>query len=108
MRVADGRLAFDGLLVRRAELLDEAVTWTVRVEGGELVDVELEAGALGLTVCQVPVVVAATSDAPSVEVEFVDGTTVRHDGDHLDRTTSAAIFGRTGEVARIRAAVQLT
>ncbi len=107
VRVEAGRVVFDALLLRSAELVDRDATWTVRTERGAEVDIELDVGSLGLTVCQVPVVVSVAPREPFVEIAFADGRIEHHDGDRLDRNTSAAIFGRTGEVVRLHAAVRL-
>ncbi|NIR35284.1 MAG: hypothetical protein GWN79_05895 [Actinobacteria bacterium] len=74
-------------------------------EKGESVVVELAPETLGLTVCQVPVVVSVTAGDPSIEVDFSDGRTTRRDGLRLGREISAMLFGRTGEVRLIRAAL---
>lgn len=105
VRFDDGEVVFDPLLLRRAELLEGPTGWTVVTEKGESVVVELAPETLGLTVCQVPVVVSVTAGDPSIEVDFSDGRTTRRDGLRLGREISAMLFGRTGEVRLIRAAL---
>ena len=100
--VVDGRIVFDGLLLRDDELLDEPTAWTVPgVEAHDQV-VQLPAGSVGSTVCQVPIVVAAGGGEPQIEVEFADGRTERHQADRLDRSLSAQVFGRTGTIRQVR------
>ena len=103
--VDDGRLAFDVLLVRPEELLDAATAWTVAGVGGQGGIVEVPIGAVGLTCCQVPIVVTVGEHDSYIDVEYTDGRTHREGGRRLNRTDSAQIFGRTGVVRAVRATV---
>ena len=106
VRVDDGEVVFDTLLLDRTELLERSTSWTVTTADGRSETVELAPGSLGLTVCQVPVVVTETTEHPWVELDLADGRTIRVEGSRIGRRESAAIFGRTGEVRRVRAAVR--
>ncbi len=101
VRVKDGEIRFDPVLLRADELLRSSETWRVVTVDGRTEDIELPAGALGMTLCQVPIVVAVVDGAPSVEVFGSDGTRRPFDGLRIDRSTSAAIFDRTGDVSRV-------
>jgi len=105
VRVLDGEVVFDPLLLRRSELLEAPQRWSVPSLDGGWSEVELAAGTLGLTVCQVPVVIGLTSGEPHVDAEFVHGNRTRRSGTRLGRDLSAMVFGRTGEIARIHAAL---
>jgi hypothetical protein len=105
IRVDDGRIGFDPVLLRPVELLDQPEPWQVLDGDAPMRTIELPAGSLGATVCQVPVVVAA-SGAPSIVVTFADGTTRRVDGPRLDTDLSREVFARTGEITRIDAHVR--
>jgi hypothetical protein len=107
VRVDAGRVVFDALLLDRAELLEAPASWTITTADGRMETIELDAGSLGLTVCGIPVVVTAVSGQPSVELDLADGRTVRLEDTRIARDESAAIFGRTGEVTRIRARLPL-
>ena len=107
VRVASGSIVFDPLLLRSVELLDHAEVWEIVDGGGRVQSVELAAGSLGLTMCQVPIVVSQTSGDTFIEVTLVDGTTSRQPGPQLDRTTSAQVFARTGDVAQIHVHLSL-
>ena len=100
--VADGQVEFDALLVRQEELLDAPTEWVVQGAEDRPVTLELSAGSVASTLCQVPVVLTVGNDDPHIELEYADGRTDRRDGRRLDRSTSAAIFGRTGDVTRVR------
>jgi hypothetical protein len=99
--VADGELCFDAFLVRRRELLGEAAAWRVIDTAGVTRTITLEPGSAGLTVCQVPVTVAPSDDAPGVTVLLADGTSRHIPGVRLGRELARHVFGRTGAIARI-------
>lgn len=105
IEIRDGDIVIDSLLLRNSEFLDRSDHWHVIGLGGATASIDLDAGTLGLTVCQVPVVVRATSAEPYVEIDFADGTSARHVGNSVGAEASAEVFGRTGRIARIRAAV---
>ncbi len=105
IRIADGQIAFDPLLLRDEELLVEAEAWEVVALDGTRATVEVPARSLGLTVCQVPVVVSATAGPAAVEVTLADGTRKPIPGRALDADTSQAIFARTGQIAHVHAYV---
>lgn len=100
--VVDGCIAFDGLLLRGDELLDVPTEWTIPGIDRRDEVVQLPAGAVGSTFCQVPIVVAVGDGDPQIDIEFADGRTERRLGDRLERSDSALIFGRTGDVRQVR------
>ena len=61
---------------------------------------DLAAGSLAYTVCQVPVV-HQQGDGPSIEVTYTDGRTEHVDGLALSRTLSNTIFRRSHKVAQL-------
>jgi len=105
LRVERGELVFDSLLLRSAEVLTVATTWTIDAVGGSARSIELPAGSMGFTCCQVPIVVTPGASDPSIAVEFADGRIDHRRGSRLDPETTAAIFARSGEVAAVRAAI---
>ena len=105
IRVDDGEISFDPMLLRSGELLDRTEFWQVLDGDGPMRTIELPARSLGATLCEVPLIVAVTADGPAIEVVFSDGTSERRSGLRLDRATSAAIFARSAEVQHVRAFV---
>jgi hypothetical protein len=98
--VEDGRIVFRPLLLRAEEFLQEPAPFPfvdVRGNEGEL---NLDAGALGFTVCATPVVYRR-DDTLSVRVVGADGEVTEVDGPALSPETSADVFGRTGAIVRI-------
>jgi hypothetical protein len=106
VRFDHGEAVFDSLLLRELELLDRPTRWTTRSLTGEEFAVDLPAGTLGFTICQVPVIVAVTDADARVEIDLADGRTLCRDGDRLGRDLSAGIIGRRGEVRLVRAFVR--
>ncbi len=105
IRVDDGEISFDPVLLRPGELLDRTEVWQVLDGDGPMRTIELPAGSLGATLCEVPLIVAVTAGEPAIEVVFSDGISERRSGLQLDRATSAAIFARSAEVGHVRAFV---
>jgi hypothetical protein len=103
--VVGGQVVVDGLLVRREELLDAPTEWAVTGVEARHESVDLPAGAVASTICQVPVVVTVGDVGPHIDVVYADGRTVRQTGRRLSGADSEAIFGRTGEVRQVRAAI---
>ena len=65
----------------------------------------MPAGAVGVTVCQVPIVVMFADGDSRIEVEYADGRIRRESGWRLDGADSAEIFGRTGVVRAVRVTI---
>ncbi len=103
VRVTGGQICFDPILLRRGEFLEQPETWQVVGLDNASTTIELPAGSLGLTVCQVPVVVTLTSGEAGVAVSYTDGAQDRIEGLYVDAETSRAIFDRTGHIARLTA-----
>ena len=100
LTVRGGEIHFDPRLVTREEFLtaDGALHyWDV---GGHPQIVQLEAGTLAFTFCQVPVVVHRSG---TERIEISDGAETRHvmQGLGLNREVSSRIFQRDGEVTRL-------
>ena len=97
MEVVDGCVRFAPRLMPRSELLEEPARASFRGLDGEEVSMELPAGSLAFTYCQVPVVYRL-GDSPALELEYADGRTEQVRGDRLERSHSQVLFGRGGEV----------
>ncbi len=94
VRVRDGRLGFDPVLLDPGEFLTSPARWDALGPDGLL-----QPGSLGLTYCGVPVVYSLGTES-NVVVSRAEGDLVRFETE-LDRDTSTAVFGRTGLVTRI-------
>ncbi|MCK6507312.1 hypothetical protein L6R53_28730 [Myxococcota bacterium] len=100
VRVEAGRLAFRPVLLRSAELLPQGGAFACLDVDGKPETVEVPAGGLAFTFCQVPVVYRAER-GPALRVHLADGQRLHLAGDTLSAELSAEVFGRTGRVRRI-------
>ena len=97
LRIQDGRLVFDRFLLNPQELLRAADTFTWVDLAGETRSMELPAGALAYTCCQVPILLQASSET-RIEVHKVDGVVEAIKGYNLDSANSQHIFQRDGVI----------
>jgi hypothetical protein len=98
--VQGGRLAFRPRLLRRTEFLAAPAVFEPLSTEGRRLRLELAAGTLAFTLCQVPVVYHL-GEAPRLAVTGADGSTRTFQGDSLDEAWSASLFERTGRIGRI-------
>ncbi len=99
--VTEGRLSFSPTLLRRDEFLNEPATYDYVDVSGRERSIGLEAGDLAFTYCQVPVVYRIGEQA-DLRIVLADGSERNAPDRRLDTDTSRQLFGRTGEIARIR------
>ena len=100
VRVTDGCIQFDRALLNGEEFLKEPATFDyVNVEQ-QWQKLELPAGSLAYTLCQVPVV-HLRGDTPGIEVKRGDGSTQQVAGLSLDLDTSRAVFRRSNDVVQL-------
>jgi hypothetical protein len=99
VRVADGEVSFEPLLLRGDEFLREAARWTYSAGGGVRREA-LPAGSLGFTLCGVPVVYRR-AEAFAIRVFSEEGPAAELRGAGLGRDRSRSLFTRDGRVRRI-------
>jgi hypothetical protein len=100
VRVTGGQIVFDPALLQTSEFLTDAATFDYFDVRGQAQRLDLDAGTLAFTYCQVPVVYRR-SEEPAVRIVRSDGTTAERAGASLGPEASAEVFRRTGAVARI-------
>jgi hypothetical protein len=100
VRVTGGCLQFDRALMHEGEFLTEAATFEYVDVKQQHQTIELTAGSLAYTVCQVPVV-HLRGESAGIEVTFTDGKTEQIAGTALSRELSSLIFRRSHDVARL-------
>jgi hypothetical protein len=95
-----GRLCFRGQLVNRNEFLTETGCFRYYDADGQQQTVELGAGTMLFTICQLPVVFHQTGPR---RIEITRGNNIRDSIEslELDAETSAAIFERNGAIRRL-------
>lgn len=98
--VNNGQLHFNPCLLRKEEFLNAAKSFDYYDVNSTSKSIQLEAGSLGFTYCQIPVVYKAAA-ASSLEVIMADGTKATFDSLTLDGNISRQVFERTGTIAQI-------
>jgi hypothetical protein len=97
IRVADGVLAFDPLLLRKQELVVRPGPFDGVGLDGQPFSVPRPDNALAFTFCQTPIVVVCAPQ-PGMEVTYADGRRQEFAGHSLDRAVSERIFRRDGTI----------
>ena len=104
MFVDKGCISFNPFILRKSEFLkadDKLIYFDIN---GDQQVVELCAGQLGFTYCQVPVVYSL-AEQTSITISFADGSSSSIDGHQIDAETSMQIFDKTGAVAKLEVAL---
>jgi hypothetical protein len=101
VRIEEGTVAFRPVLLTRREFLKEPGTFNTYDLNGAPVSIEVPAGSLAFSFCQVPVVYRLTREESWVHITSVDGTSSVMEGARLDAAHSRKLFGRVGAIARI-------
>ena len=99
-----GCISFNPFILRQSEFLkadDKLIYFDIN---GDQQVVELSAGQLGFTYCQVPVVYSL-AEQTSITIRFADGSTSAIDGHQIDAETSMQIFDKKGAVAKLEVAL---
>ena len=100
VKVVDGALHFQPTLLRQSEFLTEARRFAYIDLADQAQQLDLPAGSLAFTYCQVPIVYHL-GEAPSVTIHYRDGSQRSSQVAALDLGTSQAIFRRTGEITQV-------
>ena len=98
--VEHGRLALRPVLLRQQEFLSKDARFEYVDLDGTKQTIELSAGSLAFTFCQVPVVYVSF-DKSQIVVDYADGRSCEVDGQMLDVETSRHIFDRDGEIKKL-------
>ena len=99
VRVEQGEIAFEPVLLGRDEFLREPAAWHYSTGGPELTE-QLAAGSLAFTLCGVPVVYRL-ADTACVTVCGAEGGPTVIPGTRLGQTLSQSLFGREGRIRRL-------
>jgi hypothetical protein len=101
VEVTAGAVRFGPALLEAGEFLCEPSALRCYDVRGRETTLELPAGSLAFTFCQVPVVYQLTRDEPWIRVTGRDGTLSVRPGDRLDATHSQALLDRSGAITQI-------
>jgi hypothetical protein len=100
VRVSDGRIAIDPILLRASEFLSEPRRFEYVDLDGNLHALDLSPGTLAFTYCQTPFIYHRSPRA-AIRIVREDGSVASMEGNNMDRDTSTAIFGRSGTIRRV-------
>jgi hypothetical protein len=100
VRVIEGRIAIDPILLRTSEFISEARTFEYVGLDGNLHSIDLSPGSLAFTYCQTPFIYRRSPRA-SIGLVRNDDSIESMEGHTIDRDTSAAIFMRSGTIRRV-------
>jgi len=97
LSIVNGQIGFNFILLDRSEFLVDPSVFSYWNVHGEKQQIQLQAGSLAYTICQVPVILQA-SDRDCITVYLTDGNTQQIEGHLLDATNSKHIFQRDGSI----------
>ncbi len=95
--IDNGCLTFNSMLFNAKELLTTPASYTYSDLTGKPQRIDLAAGCMVYTVCEVPIVIRH-ADVPRIEIFLTDGTHQSNNGNRLDEVHSRHIFKRDGLV----------
>lgn len=101
VEVQEGVLTFNPVLLRRSEFVTEPGSYQItNIEGNE-VEVVVPKNALAFSYCQVPIIYKI-EEQDGIEAYLKNGASQSFSGLSLDEKMSTMIFGRTGEVTKLK------
>lgn len=98
--IEEGTIVFRPILFRKQELLSSSSHLNYIDIHGKEGQLEVPAGSLAFSLCQVPVLIGQGAEA-QIEVEYADDTIEVIKGNRLDTSTSQHIFSRSGMVRQV-------
>jgi hypothetical protein len=102
--VDQGVLTFEPILLKREEFTEAVVPFEYIDVRGQKQSIDLPAGSLAYTFCQVPIVYVAADEA-TITVHYADGRSNELTGQVLDAETSQHILRRDGHVEQLTVAI---
>jgi hypothetical protein len=95
--IENGSLVFDFLLLDRNEFLANPKVFSYWSIDGQQQQMELQAGSIAYSICQVPVILHASNEI-TIKVHMTNGSTLQIEGHVVDTVNSKHIFQRDGAV----------
>jgi hypothetical protein len=105
VRVTDGALRFQPVLLRSGEFLVSSEEFRYFDVNGKTRSIALSVGKLAFTFCQVPVIYEKVAGKGWIQVAFADGSSTEHAGNMLDASLSGELFSRNGRIDRIQVGI---
>ena len=105
LSIESGNLAFNFLLLNRHEFLATSSVFSYWSVDGQPKQIELNAGSLAYSICQVPIILQASNER-CITIRLADGSMQRIEGYELDFSNSRHILQRDGKVHHLVVSVQ--
>jgi hypothetical protein len=105
VRVHDGKISFSPTFLDKREFLNQPDSFEYYAANGNKATLQLAAGQLVFTYCQVPVIYSSGSEN-NVAVHLIDGSEVHIEGKELSAEISAHLFERSGKIERIEVEIE--
>ena len=105
VRVENGTISFQPVLLRPDEFLSEPGEFQHRSVNGTGQEISLSAGMLAFTMCQVPIIYEKISSKGWVRIECSDGSVIEYSGNSLGSELSRDLFARNGQIDLIRVGI---
>lgn len=99
--VEEGAVIFRPVLLEKTEFLTEPGTYGYFDIEGKSRTLDVPAGGLAFSFCQVPVLYRLSDVKPLISVTRRDGTSTIIEGNRLDAGHSRSLFDRSGDISRI-------
>ena len=107
VRVAGGKVTFEPRLLRAREFVREAREFRCLDVDGNWQEIDVPAGGLAFTWCQVPIVYQLNNDeSPALTVTWQDGESQTLSELALPPEMSAELFQRSGRIRQLTAKIQ--
>jgi hypothetical protein len=103
--VRDGVVHIAPRLLRRREFLQAPAEWHYVPIDGRRRSLQLSAGSLAFTLCQVPVIYQLSEGQTRTIMTYADGIHREVFGERLNETVSSLLFNRSGSIDRIDVAL---
>jgi hypothetical protein len=100
-----GTLAFRPTLLLRSEFLQAAGTYRFCDLAGNFRPIDLAAGTLAFSFCQLPIVYELSPEEAWIRITTADGKVSTRAGDRLDAAQSQAVFERRDIIERVTVGV---
>ncbi len=97
----NGQLEFQPTLLQKNEFLTEPKEVNFVTVNGSEKSIQLAAGSLAFSVCQVPVVYIMSA-SNKIEIEYANAEVIVYDSLILDEIESQKVFERTGQISLIK------
>lgn len=101
VRVENGKISFDSSLLLNSEFLENPDIYEAYTIQNKPLTIPLAANQLGLTICQVPVIIEKSSEN-FIHIELSDQEKIRIQGNSLSEELSQHIFKRDGRVQKVQ------